>query len=139
METCGWYLDCPLKKPPSNEIALRDFLEPSLKSIEPARLGGAAKDILKKPKYPKPKEPKWKAIIVDASDEDISIMEAPALYSANVISSPVQPLAKRLREDPIATTPIVKLAAMVGFITPPKRKKHVSNHRASVKVHIIHR
>jgi hypothetical protein len=33
--TCAWYLDCPLKKPPSNEIALCDSLEPSLKSIEP--------------------------------------------------------------------------------------------------------
>jgi hypothetical protein len=132
LETCAWYLDCSLKKPPSNEIALRDSLEPSLKSIKAARLGGAAKDTSKKPKdpklkepkpkEPKPKEPKRKAIIVDDSDEDTTVMEAPALYSANVISSPVQPPAKRLREDPTSTTPTVKLAAMVGFVTPPKRR-----------------
>jgi hypothetical protein len=122
LETCTWYLDCPLKKPLSNEIALRDFLEPSLKSIEPARPGGATKDTSKNPKDPKPKEPKRKAIIVDDNDEDTTVMEAPALYSADVISSPVQPLAKRLRKDPTATTPTVKLATMVGFVTPPKRR-----------------
>jgi hypothetical protein len=132
LETCAWYLDCPLKKPPSNEIALHDSLEPSLKSIEPAWPGGVAKDTSKKPKDPKPKdpkpkdpkpkEPKRKAIIVDDSDEDTTVMEAPALYSADVTSSPVQPLAKRLREDPTATTPTVKLTTMVGFVTPPKRR-----------------
>ena len=29
-DRCGWYLDCPLNKPPSFDIALRDSLEPSL-------------------------------------------------------------------------------------------------------------
>ena len=28
--TCGWYLDCPLKRPPSFEISLRESLEPAL-------------------------------------------------------------------------------------------------------------
>jgi hypothetical protein len=59
---------------------------------------------------------------VDDSDEDTTVMEAPALYSADVTSSPAQPPAKKLREDPIATTPTVKFAAMVGFVTPPKRR-----------------
>ena len=67
LETYACYLDCPPKKPPSNETALHDSLEPSLKNIEPVRLGGAAKDTLKKPKDlkpkdPKPNEPKRKAI-----------------------------------------------------------------------------
>jgi hypothetical protein len=29
-DRCGWYLDCPLTKPPSFDITLRDSLEPSL-------------------------------------------------------------------------------------------------------------
>jgi hypothetical protein len=28
---CGWYLDCPLKRPPSSEVTLRESLEPALK------------------------------------------------------------------------------------------------------------
>jgi len=55
LEACGWYLDCPLKKPPSFEIVLRDSLEPSLKAFEPARPSNIANDTLKKPKEPKPK------------------------------------------------------------------------------------
>ena len=29
---CGWYLDCPLKKPPPFDIALRDYIQPLLPS-----------------------------------------------------------------------------------------------------------
>jgi hypothetical protein len=29
-DRCGWYLDCPVYKPPSFDIALRDSLEPTL-------------------------------------------------------------------------------------------------------------
>jgi hypothetical protein len=31
LPTCGWYLDCPLKRPPSSEVTLRESLEPALK------------------------------------------------------------------------------------------------------------
>ena len=58
LEACGWYFDCPLKKPPSSEIALRDSLKPSLKSFEPIRPSNIANDTLKKAKEPKPKQPK---------------------------------------------------------------------------------
>jgi len=30
-EKCGWYLDCPLKAPPTFDIALRDSIQPALK------------------------------------------------------------------------------------------------------------
>jgi hypothetical protein len=79
LEACAWYLDFPLKKPPSSEIALRNSLEPSLKNSEPTRLVSTAKETIKKPKEPKPKEPKYKAIIVDDSDEDAIIMEVHVL------------------------------------------------------------
>jgi hypothetical protein len=44
LESCAWYLDYPLKKPQSSEIALRDSLEPLLKNSEPTLPVGAAKD-----------------------------------------------------------------------------------------------
>jgi hypothetical protein len=31
LSTCGWYLDCPLKRLPSSEVTLRESLEPALK------------------------------------------------------------------------------------------------------------
>jgi hypothetical protein len=123
LETCAWYLDCPLKKPPSSEIALRDSLEPSLKNCEAIRSVLVAKDTVKKQKEPKPKEPKRKAIIVDDSDEDIAILDQIApMHQIAVITSPKQPPSKRLREDPPATLPIIKPTPIVGFVTPPKRR-----------------
>jgi hypothetical protein len=115
LETCVWYLDCPLKKPPSSEIALRDSLEPSLKNYDATRLILVAKDTVKKQKEPKPKEPKRKAII--------AVMDQiPPVHQIAVITSPKQPPSKRLREDPPATLPIVKPAPIVGFVTPPKKR-----------------
>jgi hypothetical protein len=29
LPTCGWYLDCPLKSPPSFEVSFRESLEPA--------------------------------------------------------------------------------------------------------------
>jgi hypothetical protein len=123
LETCAWYLNCPLKKPPSGEITLRDSLEPSLKNCEATHPILVAKDTAKKQKEPKPKEPKRKAIIVDDSDEDIDVMDQiPPVHQIAVITSPKQPPNKRLREDPPATLSIVKPAPIVGFVTPPKRR-----------------
>jgi hypothetical protein len=31
LPTYGWYLDCPLKRPPSSEVSFRESLEPTLK------------------------------------------------------------------------------------------------------------
>ena len=31
-QQCGWYLDCPIKKPPPFDIALKDFIQPILPS-----------------------------------------------------------------------------------------------------------
>jgi hypothetical protein len=132
LETCGWYLDCPFRKPPTFEIALRDSLEPSLKTNEPTRPVSSTKDASKKmkepkpkepkPKEPKPKEPKCKAIIVDDSNEDRAVLEAPLHESVEVTSSPDEPPSKKLRENPTPISPIVKQTPNVEFVTPPKRK-----------------
>ena len=77
METCAWYLDFLLKKPPSFEIALHDSLEPSIRNNEPTHLVSFAKDSSKKTKEPMHKDPKRKAIIVNDSDEDTIVSESP--------------------------------------------------------------
>jgi hypothetical protein len=74
LETCAWYLDFPLKKPTSFDIALCDSLEPSIGNNEPIRSVSSAKDASKKTKEPKLKEPKRKAIIVNDSNEDTIVL-----------------------------------------------------------------
>jgi hypothetical protein len=123
LETCGWYLDCPFRKPPTFEIALRDSLEPSLKTNEPTRPVSSTKDASKKtkepkPKEPKPKEPKRKAIIVDDSDEDTAVFE-------------------RLRENPTPISPIVRQTPNVGFVTPPKRKSMLATTGVGARIFIF--
>ena len=39
-QQCGWYLDCPLKKPPPFDLALRDSIEPLLPSPAASIPGG---------------------------------------------------------------------------------------------------
>jgi hypothetical protein len=48
LPTCGWYLDCPLKKPPSSEVTLRESLEPTLKGQIASIPKVQAKDPVKK-------------------------------------------------------------------------------------------
>jgi hypothetical protein len=142
LETCGWYLDCPFRKPPTFEIALRDSLEPSLKTNEPTRPVSSTKDASKKtkepkPKEPKPKEPKRKAIIVDDSDEDTAVFEAPLHQSVEVTSSPDEPPSKRLRENPTPISPIVRQTPNVGFVTPPKRKSMLATTGVGARIFIF--
>jgi hypothetical protein len=48
LSTCGWYLDCPLKRPPSSEVTLRESLEPALKGQIASTSKVQAKDSVKK-------------------------------------------------------------------------------------------
>jgi hypothetical protein len=48
LPTCGWYLDCPLKRPPSSEVTLRESLEPALKGQIASISKVQAKDFVKK-------------------------------------------------------------------------------------------
>jgi hypothetical protein len=125
LEACGWYLDCPLKKPPSFEIALRDSLEPSLKSLEPTRPSNIANDTSKKPKEPKPKqpkqkEPKRKAIIVECY----------------IITKTASGKEAKRGFDSHHTNRNAYCNSRICNST--KEEKHVGNHRATIKVHIIH-
>jgi hypothetical protein len=48
LPTCGWYLDFPLKRPPSSEVILCESLEPALKGQIASTPKVQAKDSVKK-------------------------------------------------------------------------------------------
>ena len=49
-EKYGWYLDCPLKAPPTFDIILRDSIQPALKGATKVVPTIVIKDIAKMPK-----------------------------------------------------------------------------------------
>ena len=76
---CGWYLDCPLKKPPPFDIALRDSIQPLLPSPSvslpvsqsPTPPGGSSRSKTE-PKGSRPRGSKRKAVdlLEDPMEED---------------------------------------------------------------------
>ena len=77
---CGWYLDCPLKKPPPFDIALRDSIQPLLPSPvaslpvlqSPTPPGGSSRSKTET-KGSRPRGSKQKAteLVEDPMEEDI--------------------------------------------------------------------
>ena len=109
---CGWYLDCPLKKPPPFDIALRDSIQPLLPSpgasIPPSQSptppkGGSSRSKTTT-KGSKPRGSKRKAVelVEEPMDEDILVtgieMSVPGADLADPISShpPRAPVPKRI-------------------------------------------
>ena len=77
-DRCGWYLDCPVKKPPPFDVQLRDSLQPTLATLAPAPPhAGVSPTATKKPRRAaggnKSRGAKRKAIdqVVENQDEDI--------------------------------------------------------------------
>ena len=71
-EKCGWYLDCPLKRPPTFDIVLRDSIEPAFK--------GTAIDVPKKADKEatkKTRKTRLKKLVVelDDSSEDVLVQD----------------------------------------------------------------
>jgi transcription initiation factor IIF auxiliary subunit len=52
--SCGWYMDCPLKNPPTSEIVLRETLQPALKGKVHAPIKIPREDLTKKARKRKP-------------------------------------------------------------------------------------
>jgi hypothetical protein len=76
---CGWYLDCPLKKPPPFDVALRDSIQPLLPS-SPASLpvlqsptppGGSSRSKTETKGSRKGTKRKAAELVDDPMDEDI--------------------------------------------------------------------
>jgi hypothetical protein len=107
-QQCGWYLDCPFKKPPPFDIALRDSIQPlvpspagSIPGIDsPTPLKGGSARSKTATKGSKPRGSKRKAAELDeeAMDEDIRATDVPPSELPDPISShpPRAPSAKRI-------------------------------------------
>ena len=81
-QQCGWYLDCPVKKPPF-DIALRDFIQPLLpssfvsildpESPTPPKGGSSRSKIASKGSRPCGSKRKAAELVEEPMDEDIPV------------------------------------------------------------------
>jgi hypothetical protein len=89
--TCGWYLDCPIQKPSSFKITLRESLEPTL-------VGKVSKALVMSPKVPAKRARKRKTqhhvvdVLHGENEDDTDIIELS--QQVNVVG-PSSPRSKR--------------------------------------------
>ena len=104
-QQCAWYLDCPVKKPPAFDIALRDSIQPLLPSPaasvpasqSPTQQAGGSSRSKTATKGSMPRGSKRKAaqLVDEPMDEDIGV--PPAELADPIASPPAQaPAAKRI-------------------------------------------
>ena len=109
---CGWYLDCPLKKPPPFDIALRDSIQPLLpspaasvpasQSPTPPKGGSSESKTATKGSRPRGSKQKVVELVEEPMDEDIraigSDIGVPDVELAEPLSShpPRAPPPKRI-------------------------------------------
>ena len=109
---CGWYLDCPLKKPPPFDIALRDSIQPLLpspaasvpasQSPTPPKGGSSRSKTATKASRPRGSKRKVVELVEEPMDEDIratsSDISVPDVELAEPLSShpPRAPPPKRI-------------------------------------------
>jgi hypothetical protein len=118
---CGWYLDCPLKKPPPFDIALRDSIQPLLPSPatslpvlqSPTPPGGSSRSKTETKGSRKGSKRKAEELVEDAMEEDIpatgcDIGDPPA----ELPDAPRGPSLKRLHLG------IASQANTINFIPP---------------------
>jgi hypothetical protein len=145
LPTCGWYLDCPLKKPPSFEVTLRESLEPTLKGQITSIPKVQAKDSIKKGGKQKKSTPKVKKSTPEAkksipeakkstpvaTNSDVvievaSILEDVETSTVNLASPSImkenEPSVKRLRPTPLTQVVSVPSSNVSTFELLPKLK-----------------
>jgi len=122
LEKCGWYLDCPLKTPPTFDIALRDSIQPALKGTTVVAPNIMEKDVAKRPKKTKSK-PKKSMLQLDDNDEDVPVQSS---LNNLVVTEPSSsnleamfPASKRQKTIPSPTFEIPpKLRGMMNILAP---------------------
>jgi hypothetical protein len=128
LPTCGWYLDCPLKRPPSSKVTLCESLEPALKGQIASTPKAQAKDSVKKDGKRKKLTPEAKKSIPEATNSDVvvevaSIPEDSTINIANPsIMKKDEPSAKRLRPTPLTQVVSVPSSNVSTFELLPKLK-----------------
>jgi len=116
-QQCGWYLDCPLKKPPLFDIALRDSIQPLLPSPSasmpgtespiPIKGGSSKSKTASKGSRPRGSKRKVEELVEEPMDEDIRVTDFDILDPHTQIpdpassNPPIAPVPKRLQ---LATT-----------------------------------
>ena len=107
-QQCGWYLDCPFKKPPPFDIALRDSIQPLLPSPAgsilgsdsptPPKGGSSRSKTATKGSRHRGSKRKASELEEEAMDEDIRVTDVPPTELPDPISShpPRAPSAKRI-------------------------------------------
>ena len=126
---CGWYLDCPLKKPPPFDIALRDSIQPLLpspaasvpasQSPTPPTGGSSRNKTVAKGNRARGSKRKAAELVEDPMDEDIrptgsEIGVTPADLAEPIGSHPPQaPAPKRIHLGADGQ------AHSIAFVPPP--------------------
>jgi hypothetical protein len=111
-QQCGWYLDCPFKKPPPFDITLRDSIQPLLpspgasipgsRSPTPSKGGSSRSKTATKGNRFRGSKRKAAELVDEPMDEDIRVtgldIGVPAVDLAEPISShpPLAPVPKRM-------------------------------------------
>jgi hypothetical protein len=120
LPTCGWYLDCPLKRPPSSEVPLRESLERALKGKIASTPNPQAKESVKKGRKRKKPSPETKKSTPEAKKStpeakkstpetksadlvvDLESLTKDLEASISLIMKKDEPAAKRLKPSPLS-------------------------------------
>jgi hypothetical protein len=121
-EKCGWYLDCPLKTPPTFDIALRDSIQPAIKGATIVAPTIMDEDVPKKPKKTKSK-PKRPILLLHDSDDDVPVQSSlNNLVDTGPSSSNIEAMflaSKRQKTTPTPTLDMPpKLRGMMNILAP---------------------
>jgi hypothetical protein len=124
LPTCGWHLDCPLKRLLSSEVSLRELLEPALKGQIASIPKTQAKDSVRKDVKKKKSTPEAKNsnLIVEVA----SFLEDVEASIVNIASPSImkkdEPIAKWLRPSPLTQLQSVPSLNVSTFELLPKLK-----------------
>jgi hypothetical protein len=137
LPTCGWYLDCPLKRPPSSEVILHESLEPALKGKIASTPNPQTKESVKKggkKKKPSPETekstPEAKKSTPETKSTDLVVdlesltedLEASTVNTISLIMKKDEPTAKRLKPFPLSQPQDVPPSNVSTFELLPKLK-----------------
>jgi hypothetical protein len=140
LPTCGWYLDCLLKRPPSFEVSLHESLEPTLKGQIASTPKVQAKDSVKKGGKRKKSTPEAKKSTPMDTNFDVvievaSIFEDVETSTINLASPSFmkedEPSAKRLRPTLLTQVVSVPSSNVSTFELLPKLKGMYGSHSTS--------
>jgi hypothetical protein len=131
LPTCGWYLDCPLKRPQSSEVSFHESLELALKGKIASTSNPQAKESVKKCGKRKKSSLEAKISTTEAKTVDLVVdlgafpkdLEASIVNTASPsIMKKDEPVAKRLKPSSLTQPQSVPSSNVSTFELLPKLK-----------------